>query len=260
MSPNKSAVLRSFVAGCALACAFACHTADAVHENPAAATKPAPTEIAQPTSAPGASSSQADQQFQALLGSMGVRYFAAEHKLEVSGWVNMQSGLVEVFACAPQGKTHEAVVVLDCIPRGLHAGLLALELAPGTPVEFGTADAYKPPTGDPVEIEVRWKDAAGKQQVARAEDWIYDEKTKQSMPRSPWLFAGSFLQQAPSSTDAPTYAADYVKSLVTTYHDASSILETSQIDGIDDTVYYSNEKAVPPVGTPITAIFRRAKQ
>ena len=106
---------------------------------------------------------------------------------------------------------------------------------------------------------MRWKDADGKELSAFAEDWVWDEKTKSPMPRSPWLFAGSFLQQGPGDPDSGTFAADSVKSLATTYHDASSILETSQIDGIDDTVYFSNEKAVPPVGTPITAIFRRAK-
>lgn len=246
---------------CAAGGAAACQS---VADSPPEPAPPQPAQVdPQPQPAADANKSpaqsEADAQFQELLAGMGVRYFAAEHKLEVSGWVNMQSGLVEVFACAPQGKTHEAVIVLDCVPRGLHAGLLALDLNPGTPVEFGTGDAYKPPTGDAVEIDVRWLDADGVEHTARAEDWVWDEKTQQPMPHSPWLFAGSFLQQGPDNNEAPTYAADYVKSLATTYHDASSILETSELDGIDDTVYYSNEKAVPPVGTPLTAIFRRAR-
>jgi hypothetical protein len=240
---------------------------------PAAKPEPAPsrTEPVTAPSEPAAAQSRTNDaapptgvpavadEFAELLAGMGVRYLAKEARLEVAGWVNMQSGLVEVFACAPEGKTHESVVVLDCVPSGLQAGLIALGLEPGDPVEFGTGDQYRAPTGDRVLIEVRWLDAAGKEQLAHAEDWVRDDKHQHAMERGGWIFAGSFLQPVSGTTNEVTFAADYVKSLVTTYHDASSILENPLADGIDDTVYYSNEKAVPPVGTPITAIFRRAK-
>lgn len=224
-------------------------------------TEPVPSEPRQEAQAVAASQpplSPADLEFQKLLSGMGVRFFPAE-KLEISGWVNMQTGLIEVFACAPQGKTHESVVVLDCIPSGLQAGLMALGLEPGTPVDFARGGTYKPPTGAPVDIEVRWIDASGEEHLAFAEDWIWDQKRMQPMSRSAWIFAGSFLQEIPGKSAGAAFAADQVKSLVTTYHDASSILETSEVDGIDDTVYYSNEQAVPPVGTRVTAIFRRAR-
>lgn len=256
---------------CTAACLLGCRSEEPANERPdieLAAPKPdaptiAPDANAKPQpkvdAAPAVvAAPKVEDEFQTLLAGMGVKFLPAEKKLEVSGWVNMQKGLVEVFACAPQGKTHEAVVVLDCVPSGLHAGLLALGLQPGTPVEFGTGDKYKPPTGDAVEVTVRWKDASGAEQVAYAEDWVWDEKRHAAMQRAPWIYAGSFMQPVSGKSDAETFAADYVKSLVTTYHDASSILENPELDGIDDTVYFSNEKAVPAVGTPITAVFRRA--
>jgi hypothetical protein len=218
----------------------------------------APPSATEPTEI-GAAVGEVEGEFEKLLATMGVRFSADAKTLEVSGWVNMQSGLVEVFACAPLGKTHESVVVLDCVPSGLYAGLLALGLEPGTPVEFGTGDAYRPPTGDAVDIEVRWRDELGAEHVARAEDWIWDDHRKTPMPRAPWIFAGSFLQPVSGTTDSITFAADYVKSLATTYHDASSILENPHVEGIDDAVYFANEQAVPKVGTPITAIFRGAR-
>jgi hypothetical protein len=272
---NTSQLTRALIPTLLVACA--CRATDETAPepapkhaaDPAAAQKPAApvaapvsAPVAQPAAQPAAPVAQVEpveDEFHKLLAGMGVRFFAAEKKLEVNGWVNMQKGLVEVFACAPQGKTHEAVVVLDCIPSGLHAGLLALDLEPGTPVEFGTADEYKPPTGDLVEIEIHWRDAQGVEQVAHAEDWVWDEKHKAPMQRAPWIFAGSFLQPVSGTSESVTFAADYVKSLATTYHDASSILENPEADGIDDTVYFSNDKAVPAVGTPITAVFRAAK-
>ncbi len=203
-------------------------------------------------------SSSPDGTLQELLASMGVRYLPAERRLEVPGWVNLQSGLVEVFACAPEGKTHEAVVVLDCVPSGLHAGLLALGLEPGTPLESGTEAEYRAPRGDRVEIMVRWTGADGETRTARAEDWIWDQKRGSAMEPTTWIFTGSFLQAIPGVAGA-TYAANHVKSLVTTYHDATSVLENPWPDGVDDAVYYSNDKAVPPVGTPITLLFLEAR-
>lgn len=199
----------------------------------------------------------ADGEFRSLLAAMGVDLDADGKKFSIKGWVNMQTGLVEVFACAPEGKTHEAVVVLDCIPSGFHAGLLALGLTPGTPVEVGTDGDYTRPTGDGVEIRVRWKNADGVDQIAHAEDWVWDKVKEASMPRSAWIFAGSFLQEAPGSPGDQTYAANYVKSLVTTYHDASSVVENPHNAGIDDTIYFANDKSVPDVGTPLTVEFSR---
>jgi hypothetical protein len=187
---------------------------------------------------------------------MGVRCLEGPKRLEVSGWVNLQKGLVEVFACAPDGKTHESVVVLDCVPSALHAGLLLLGLKPGTPVEVGTEASYKMPTGDPVLVEVRWKAADGQERTARAEDWVWNERDQKPMPQASWLFTGSFLQPLTDNPEESTYAANYIKSLVTTYHDASTILENPLADGRDDTVYYANERAVPPVRTPVTVVFR----
>ncbi len=201
----------------------------------------------------------AEETFRRLLAGMGVQYFREERKLEVAGRVNMQRGLVEVFACAPGGKTHEAVVVLDCVPSGLHAGLLALGLKPGTAVELGTSGGYKPPTGDRVEIQIRWPGEDGRVHTARAEEWVWNQTEGRPMRSGPWIFAGSFMQRVAGDPEEVTYAANYVKSLVTTHHDATSILENPYPEGIDDTVYYANEKAVPPVGTPVTGIFSAFK-
>ena len=203
---------------------------------------------------------EAEESFRLLLKDMGVRYYPARGELEIDGWVNMREGLVEVFACAPEGKTHESVVVLDCVPSGLHAGLLALGLHQGTPVEFGTDGTYRPPTGDRVAVLVRWIDSSGVLRTARAEEWVWDLKDEVVMEQGDWIFAGSFLQEVSDDPTQSTYAANYVKSLVTTYHDASSVLENPHPLGADDTVYYANERAVPAVGTPITAVFRRVEK
>lgn len=189
-----------------------------------------------------------------VLAGMGVRLLLAESSLEVDGWVNMDRGPVEVFACAPGGKTHESVVVLDCVPSGLHAGLLALDLSPGRPFQQGPDGVLQPPTGDGVRIEVRWTDDAGRSQVARAEDWIWNVAEERAMARAAWIFAGSFLAPRKGRPGETDFAADMVKSLVTTYHDATAILENPW-PGADDTRYHANIHAVPARGTPVTIRF-----
>jgi hypothetical protein len=198
--------------------------------------------------------------FLKLLAGMGVRYSPEKQHLEVDGWVNMQKGLIEVFACAPGGKTHESVVVLDCVPSALHAGLLVLGLNPGKPSDEGTEGDDKRPTGDGVIIEVRWKGSDDKAHTVRAEDWIWDGKNKRPMPHVDWVFTGSFMQPVPGNPEKFTYAANFIKSLVTTYQDATTILDNPLPSGGDDTVYYANENAVPPVNTPITVSFSPAKR
>lgn len=224
------------------------------------------TKVPAPAAAAGASTavnarpqSNAQSELSSLLERLGVRYLPDEGRIEVSGWVNMQQGLVEVFACAPDGKTHESVVVLDCVPSGLHAGLLALGLQPGSPVEYGTDGSYQPPTGDLVQVQVRVTAPDGSETVVPAEDWVWNENRQQSMSRGPWIFAGSFLLPDATQEGSGTYAANTIKSLVTTYHDATSVLENPLSDGVDDTLYYSNPRAVPAVGTPVTVLFSPAR-
>jgi hypothetical protein len=190
-----------------------------------------------------------------LLQRLGVRHLPRERRLEVAGRVNQARGVVEVFGCAPGGKTHESVVVLDCVPSGLHAGLVALGLKPGAPGKIEAGGKYQPPSGDLVKVLVSWKGADGRDRSAWAEDWVWNRVEKRSMRREGWVFAGSVQAPMPGRPEERIYAADHVKSIVTTYHDATSVLETPLPEAADDTVFHANQEAVPPVGTAITVLF-----
>lgn len=225
-----------------------------------AAPGPGSKNSAEASSAPPpatAAALPAEEEFRRLLSGMGVEYFPQAGRLEIAGKINLQKGLIEVLACAPEGKSHEALIVLDCLPSGVHAGLLALGLKAGTPVETGTEADYKPPTGDPVIVEVAWKTASGEERRVRAEDLIWNQAKNTTLPHLAWLFTGSFTQSVTGNAADATYAADFVKSIITTYHDPSTVLENPLPDGRDDTLFFAYEKETPPVGTPVRVLLSK---
>lgn len=78
------------------------------------------------------------------------------------------------------------------------------------------------------------------------------------MPHVAWLFTGSLMQSVTGNPGDATYAADFVKSIITTYHDPSSVLENPLPEGRDDTLYFVREQETPPAGTPVRVTLRPA--
>lgn len=169
-----------------------------------------------------------------------------KREIYLSGKINMQKGMIELLACAPGGKTHESVLVLDVIPHDLQVSLLLLGLEFHGDLEY--QGDPRQPKGDSVEIWVKWKNG-NKERLVRGEDLVYDLESKNTMKRTLWVFTGSRVVDN-------VFQADVEKSLITTYHDPFTILDNPLIAGGDDEVYQVNEKLVPPKGTPIEVILK----
>lgn len=229
-----------------LLCLGACASVEA-HTSP-----PEPPPVAQASTARGAPAEPIDE----LFASLGVRRTADRKALEVRGWVNLTAGVVEVLACAPEGKLHESLLVLDCVPSGLHAGLLALGLEPGMPGRIEGGGEFHPPTGARIALELRWTDEGGVERRTRPEDWLWDARERRSMPPQDWIYAGSFEVPLEGRPGSVSLAADAVKSLVVTYHDATTLLQLEGVQSLDDTTWEVNSRAVPPKGTPVVVVFR----
>lgn len=132
-----------------------------------------------------------DGQFKDLrpLSKKGEVWFSPADKVVVAGGaICLNRGYLEMFACTPQTKEHESIVVLNCKAFEIHAGLLAIGAKPGKPVKFDPE--YVPASGAEIEVEVHWFDKEGKPQKARAQEWIKDAKTGKAMDLG-WVFAGS---------------------------------------------------------------------
>ena len=157
------------------------------------------------------------------------------------GQVNMNEGIVELLACAPGGKTHESVLVVNIIPYHLQVALLLLGLNYGDNIEYqGDPNT---PLGDSVEVWIEWQGINQEFRV-RGEDLIFNLASKKTMTHTHWIFSGSRIING-------TFMADREGSIITTYHDPHTILDNPLPGGGNDELYVVNSKLVPSKGTPV---------
>ncbi|MCZ6603056.1 MAG: YdjY domain-containing protein, partial [Planctomycetota bacterium] len=116
--------------------------------------------------------------------------------------------------------------------------------------------------GDRVKIFVVWEQDGMKKRY-RAEKLIWDRSTDKPMENVGWIFTGSRFLKIPiyvADQEEPevreVFMATEKGSLVTTFHDPDSILDNPLEMGGDDTVYYANDRLLPPRGTPIEFIIQ----
>jgi len=172
----------------------------------------------------------------------------ATRSLVVTGWVNQAGGLIEVFACGPRGKTHEAAFVLDVNPFDLQNGLLALGLKAGEPMPgFGVG----PPHGDPVDIFVEWTDTNGVPHDARAESFVRDTERDAPLAPGPWTFTGSIVRDG-------RFMAISEETFVASFWDPYAIVNNPLASGSNDDILFVNAEAMPPRGTAIAMRFSPA--
>jgi hypothetical protein len=169
----------------------------------------------------------------------------------VDGYISLQEGYLEMFACTVGTKEHESIVALRTRAYVVHAALLAIGAKPGHPVQY--QPDFAPPTGAEIEVEVRWLDPQGKWQSARAQEWIRDAQTKAPM-QQPFVFAGSDMWQDPE-TGQRHYLADAGDFICVSNFSSAMLdvpIESSQSN--DGLLFEANPQRVPALGTPVRVL------
>lgn len=198
-----------------------------------------------------------------MIFDAGERLDLARQEIAVEATFCLQKGPIELLACAPGGKDHESILVLKCKPQNLHLALISLglrdktELGGGGPQVLG--DAAKP-VGDRVVMEVEFEHN-GKKTRVRAEDLVLSYIDGKPMARAGWVFAGSsFVDESDPETGKPTgrkvYLANRYRSIVTTYHDPTTLLDNPTLEGGNDDIFGANPDVLPAPGTVATVILR----
>ena len=145
------------------------------------AAPPPPT--SQPSTAPTASAP----------GPKGIRPFQPGVRIDWSGAVQIDShvvlreGPLEFFACFA-GKEHESILRLDAKGEHIALALGLIGVNAGEPANWIEDERrYSPPTGDPIDIEVR---IPGGRWV-NAWEWLIEIDTLGPPITRPWIFGGS---------------------------------------------------------------------
>lgn len=168
------------------------------------------------------------------------------------GRVCQREAPLELFACLKNFKEHESVVSINTRAYIVHAGLLALGVEPGHPVQF--YPEYRPAEGPEIDVFVVWKDAEGKTHRLPAQQWVREVQTKQAM-KSPWIFTGSQIVKD-EDTGEQYYYADSTGELICVSNFPSAVLDLPirSTDSNESLLFEAFTENIPPLGTPVTVI------
>jgi len=173
---------------------------------------------------------------------------ANEKALSFDAEINMQEGLIEYLLCANWGKLHESVLVTGANPLDIQLGLLALGMKYEGGIKYqGDAAQGK---GDPVCIIIEWNED-GHSRKARAEQFVFNQHQAKAMRETDWTFSGSAILE-------DGLAAQRYGLIVATYNDPYAVINNPLPSRSDDEILFANSDIVPPVGTPVRVIFKKA--
>ncbi|MDR2643701.1 MAG: YdjY domain-containing protein [Planctomycetaceae bacterium] len=174
----------------------------------------------------------------------------------ITGRVVLREGMLELFACKTNSKEHESIISIRVTPELIHAALLAIGAENGKPVQM--KPKFVPPSGDEIEIRVKWRNKNGQIKDSSAQDWIWDNANSKENDKKPmkthWVFTGSLRYKDEEGNDH--YVANETGELFGLSNFVGSILDVPMESSADnDKLMFScfTEK-IPPVGTLVTII------
>lgn len=175
--------------------------------------------------------------------------------LEIPAEARLKGGIIELALGSlytPNCRTHESAFLTDIKPSLIHAGLKAIGLNEGKPVEFNGQSAF--PEGDGVYVFVRWKDEkSGKVILKRLEQLIYNRLIEKEVIDIQWAFTGSRFVKTKDGKDI--YLSDHEGTVISTWHCVSTVIDIPLPEGDDDTVFFAHKKNMPAPKTRVTFIF-----
>ncbi len=176
-------------------------------------------------------------------------------RVVLGGVVCLREGPLEFFACRRGSKEHESVVALDVAPHLIHAALLAVGAKQGKPAKFDPE--FVPPTGEEIEIELRWRDAeSGAVRKIRAQETVRDAETGREMS-APWVFTGGLF--GVDAEGKKYYLANVTGEIFGVSNFPGSVLDVPFESSSDNALlaFEANTDKIPPTGTPTALILTR---
>ncbi len=182
--------------------------------------------------------------------------------------------LLEYVLITRQGKSHEALLVVEAQPSILNAALLALGLTPGTNVSFKEKDPLPseeevrngvdwlivtPPQGPQIWFTAAWNDAEGKRQERVLDDLVMDLSTGDVLEGGDWIYIGGRMA-APYRGEPEVFIADLEGNLMSCcYLDPSNHLVTLRHERARSDQNWWVTDACPEAGTEMVLTIHTQK-
>ncbi|WP_153557199.1 YdjY domain-containing protein [Roseimaritima sediminicola] len=169
----------------------------------------------------------------------------------VDGYVAMDRGMLEMFACPAGTKEHESVVAVLARSRDVHTALLAVGAQSGTPVQY--APKFVSATGQSIRVWVLWYDEERRLQKSDARKWVVKTGTKQTL-KPDWVFAGSNFWKDPA--DGQVYYEADAGDLICVSNFSSAMMDVPVASSKDtgQLLFSAAQGVVPPDGTPVRLV------
>ena len=168
--------------------------------------------------------------------------------------MNQRQGLIEYLLVNEKGKVHESLLATKVLPHDIHLALLliglkedpkenAKETPPPQAIDSAYLQAAPKLKGTPVRLSVAWTQN-GKRKEVPAEEWIFNLQTNRPMTHGPWTYNGSLVQDG-------VFLADQELSIVAVITDPTALVNNPREGYDNDEIWQVQEKAVPPLKTPV---------
>ena len=171
-----------------------------------------------------------------------VRLDKATRSVTFPAVVNMTEAIVEYVAVTGDGKVHESLLRTETVPKDIHVAMLLLDVK-GAGTNMVPADPLKRIPGDPVSIEVSWKEK-GKTKRVPAEKLILNTQTKTNLTPGPWIYNGSHVENG-------VLLADSDGSIVSLITDPFALVNNPRPGRDNDDLCEVDSKTVPALDTPV---------
>ena len=171
----------------------------------------------------------------------------------VDGYVSLNEGLLEMFACPSGTKEHESVVAVHSSAQIVHTALLAVGAKVGHPVKW--RPEFEPPAGTEIDIEVRWLDVADKWQSVPAQQWVKNSATGKPM-KHVWVFAGSGFWKDEKKGSEHYLAEQGDLICVSNFSSATLDIPVESSQANDGLQFEANTEKIPAIGTPVRLVLK----
>lgn len=159
----------------------------------------------------------------------GMRVDTAKRELSVPGIINDVTVLEFVANTKGGYKAYESAITLETNAISFNVAMLLLGVDPNHGRPSTMQFDRSPPQGDPVDIFVNWTEG-GRTRNVRIEELLFDQRTKKTVPKGPWVYTGSTTVDTP---DGPRFMAEVDGVLIGLMHGPQAVIDSPRSDVID---------------------------